>query len=173
MNSRILVVWLGVLTLTLALSAAAVAQPPEVYGVELSPIAGPWTGDIIEVPPGDLETLWIHIDSAVPGTWYHVDFPPEVGYGVWEGQGSVEVTAWHIQPSMQLEASVWYPLADIMVDGVPSTYIDIWCIVPLFDVGYVNSAPITKHITPEPSSMLALGTGLFGLGGLLLRRRRS
>jgi len=141
--------------------------------LDLSPYPDQYQGEIIEVPPGDIEVLYFHIDDGGEGGLYHV---ADVSFhyvasdpGAW-----AEVLTYDVQPSFEYTASVWYPYGVIKVDGPPSTLIDIQIDLTLQQpIGTIWSNTITKHITPEPSSLLALGTGLLGAGGLLLRRRRS
>ncbi len=174
MRGKVLAIAFVLMALTLVVSGAGAQN----LMFELSDWPGMYSGEIIEVLPGDEEVLWIHLyDGDNPGSWWHVDESPQLWWDILPGEvmeGSVTVLEWHIQPSFDIQSSVWYPFVTIQVDGVPSTMFEIYGIIPLAGVGpeYESSMPIWKHVTPEPSSMLALGTGLFGLGGLLLRRRK-
>ena len=143
----------------LLLSAAAMAETPPI--VDLSYIPAPYDGKVIEVLPVDIEMLWIHVnwDCHVE----YLSFHPHAS----NSSGFAEMLQYEIRPTDQLIPSQWYPFGTVMVTGVPSTLITI-----SVDVNGVESNTITKHITPEPSALLALGTGFLGIGGLLLRRRR-
>ena len=180
MRKAALLVWLGVIVLALLASAGAMAQViPPPYGIELNPyqpqppgpggVPPPYNGETLEVPSGDIETLWFHI--VQPGLW-HVD---DVSFHVTTlcGSGGAVVVYRDVQPSIEYQGSKWYPFGTVQVNGVPSTGLAIQIDLKVQDGVRLWSNPVYKHITPEPSSMLAFGTGLFGLGGLLLRRRRS
>jgi len=181
MRGKAAIVWLGIIVLALSASTTAMGSvPPATLG--LSPYPSPYQGEIIEVPPGDIETLYFHIDDGGLGGWYHV---VDISFHYTShpaGAGWAELIDPIVQVGQDYQASQWYPFGVIQVDGPPSTMIDIQIDLTLQEpngwtlhepIGPIWSNTITKHITPEPSSMLALGTGLFGLGGLLLRRRRS
>jgi len=179
MRSKAFIVWLGVIALALLVPTGAMAQGeiPPPYGIDLNPYEPdpiteeppPYYGEIIEVPPGDVETLWFHI--LEPGLWHAYEWSFHVA--VLSGSGSAVVETQDVRTSIEYQGSKWYKFGTIRVNGEPSTTLAIQ--IDLTTQGGVTwwSNSVYKHITPEPSSMLALGTGLFGLGGLLLRRRRS
>ena len=178
MNRRISIAWLGIVALLLAASTLAMAQQNPPTYIDLSPYPDDYGGETIEVPPGEIETLWFHINDSGMQQWYHID---EVSFH-WEidnpdegGDGLVELLHRQVNPSMQFQASTWYPYGDIQVTGKPSTVFKIQIDLGLGlqpPTGPIWSNAIYKHITPEPSSLLAMGTGVLGIGGLLLRRRR-
>jgi len=142
----------------LLLSTAAMAVPQI---VDLSYFPGFYQqGDIIQIPQVDEEMLYIHVNWPA-----HVDFLSF--HPVVQGTAIVEMKYYEIYETMNLVPSQWYPYGVVRISGVPSTLITI-----SVDINGVESNTITKHITPEPSAFLALGTGVLGIGGLLLRRRR-
>ena len=163
---------MSAVALTVLMSSAA--STAELWEINLSPYQDFYGGETIEVPPGDIETLYIHIDADPPGSEWYVEYTPEFHWlPVDPGTGTVTVLDWYVHTGEWLEASTWYPYVRIQVDGPASSYIDMYGIVPIYDVGDVMTGSVIKHITPEPSSLLAMGTGVLGIGGLLLRRRRS
>ncbi|MCC6484042.1 MAG: PEP-CTERM sorting domain-containing protein [Armatimonadetes bacterium] len=134
---------------------------------------------IIEIPPDDTETFWAHIGWAGnEGRPLHID---EVSWHaeITPPNGAVtEVIQWLAQPSQVIVVSEWFPWNVVHTVGVPSTLITFQADIVLSDGqggvwGPIWSNVVTKHITPEPSSLLAMGTGVLGMGGLLLRRRKS
>jgi len=158
-------VGLGVLAVGLLLSTAALGEPT---GLDLSTVCGqPDDGSVIEVPPGDIETLYFHIDYD-GGLWHVNDFELII-----EGDpgGIAEVLDYDIQTSIEYTGCVWYKFGTIKVEGPYCTdfYITASVTVQL-PTGTMTSNTIHKHIIPEPGTMLLLGTGLCGV--LLLRRRR-
>jgi len=153
----------------LLLSTAAVAVVP--FSLDLSPYDQMYRGEVIDVQPGEIETLWVHL-TAEPGLVYHVEGVSF--HSIYSNHtGWAEVLYYEIKPTDQMVPSTWYPFGKIQVGGMPSTLITIQVDLKLTPgIGEIWSNTITKHITPEPSAFLALGTGLLGVGGLLLRRRR-
>ena len=147
-----------VLALLLSTAAMAVQQI-----VDLSYWQGYYQpGEIIQHDPlGADEMLYIHVNWQA-----HVDWT-SFHWNASNGSGMAEMKFYEVYETMQLIPSQWYPFGMVKVSGVPSTLITI-----SVDVNGVESNTITKHITPEPSALLALGTGFLGIGGLLLRRRR-
>jgi len=139
--------------------------------LDLSPNPGPYDGRTIEVPPGDIETIYFHITE--PGLWHVGGTSFEWWIVNLDGVGMVTLLDEMVAPTTEYQGSVWYPFGVIRVDGKPSTTFGITINLDLGSHGVVVSNPIWKHITPEPSSILALGMGTLGMGGLLLRRRRS
>jgi len=176
MRSKFSTVRVCLVVFTLALCSAAIAQGG-ISGVQLSDYAGPHGPEDIEVLPGGSLTLYMHIDAWVPGTWWHVEYPPQLNFYIMTpvppSEGSVTIQGWHVFVSQEYQASVWYPFCDILVEGTPSTGFVPTGILPITGEGMVLVSGPVIHITPEPSSILALGTGLFAFGGLLLRRRRQ
>ena len=166
---RLQVICLGLAFLFAATTATAMPGP----FLDLSPYPEMYQGEIIEVPPGDIEMLWFHIDDGGQGGLYHVQdvsFHAELLCG----EGTVELIDQIVQPTIEYTASQWYEYGVIKVDGVPSTMVQIQIDLTLQEpIGTIWSNTICKHITPEPSSMLALGMGVVGMGGILIRRRRS
>ena len=163
---RMMFALLGAAVLLAATSTGVLAQAPT---VDLSPYPSYYGGETLEVPPGDVEPLFIHFD--LEGLWHIGAIEVK---SVVQGVGSVAAGPWiDLDVSQYPEPSVWYHLCDITVNGEPSTIIDISVDITFqLPTGTVSSNSIRKHITPEPSSLLALGTGALGIGGLLLRRRR-
>ena len=185
MRTSIFAICLAVVVLAPALSTSAAASGGgggPFLEVNLSPYRHYYGGEVIEIPPGDVETLYVRISesgggsSAAPanlGEGYRVEFR-ELHWEMVSGPGalpSVEVD-FQIGPGTYMEPWNWYPFATVTIDGEPSTTINIWAELEFDTEPIIQSNTITKHITPEPSSLLALGTGMLGVGGLLLRRRR-
>jgi len=89
------------------------------------------------------------------------------------------VDKWLAQPSQIIVVSTWFPWNVVHTVGTPSSLISFQADIVLSDAtgankwGPLYSNIVTKHITPEPSSLLAMGTGVLGMGGLLLRRRKA
>ena len=152
------------LAVVLAMSAGASGQT----GLELSPYCGPYGGETIEVPDGDIETLWFHI--VEPGLW-HVGAVPPLSWEMVSGTNIfVEVLDLDVMPSTEYTGSTWYPYGTIKVTGEYCTTVAITISLTVQPpLGTITSNTIYKHIIPEPSTMLVLGVGL---GGVLLRRRR-
>ena len=176
MNSRVFVLCLT-LAIIVAASGSATAQA---VMLELSPWNGPYYGEVIDVPSGDIETLWVHMYEIGPPPGVRlVDGIPEMRFeleppqGPNPPEGSVTVLEWYIGPGSWLEHCVWYPLAKIRVDGTPCTTLRIWSVIPLQDLGpeYESTMPVWKHIVPEPSSVVALVSGLGALLALVRRRK--
>ena len=165
---------LGALALVVAASTGSMASEMDT-SIEISPFEGQYWDEqhVLDVPyqpGGHDEQIWVHLTCCEP--WHITDPPSEV----WSttGTGSGYWVDWQIGPSFQMEPSVWYPLGIVHVDGKPSDTITFGIDLMLGGMGGpIYSNTITKHITPEPSSLLALGMGVLGTGGLLLRRRRS
>ncbi len=158
-------VGLGVIAVGLLLSTAAFGVD---VGLELSTISGqPDDGSVIEVLPGDVETLYFHIDYD-GGLWHVSDYELVIEH---DPCGLGEVLVYDIEPSIEYTGCVWYPFATIKVDGPYCTDFYITASVTVQQpTGTITSNTIHKHIIPEPGTILLLGTGL--CGALLLRRRR-
>ena len=183
---RYAIIAVGVIAL--ALSGTALAQPSGGIEIGVTPRdptdpnppsappsdPKPYDGGVIEVNPGDVETIWFHVVHD-GGLWHlnnwEVEFdiipsgPEPPSYG--------EVLDEWAQTSIEYPGCSWVPLVDVIVDGPPCTFIDITVTVDFGSPGGVptnKTETIHKHIIPEPASMLLLGAGALGL---LLRKRRS
>ena len=145
---------------------------PEEYYIDGMEGENPYQGETIEVLPGDIEMLYFHITE--PGLWHVQDY--SFHWEVVSGDASsamVELLDPMVQPSIEYTGSKWYPYGVIAVHGTPSTTVAIQIDLRLQEpTGTIWSNTLYKHITPEPSALLALGIGVLGMGGLLLRRRR-
>ena len=163
--------------MSLVLSATAVALPDGGVEVGVGPQGGPapsapYDGSVIEVPPGDIETIWFHVVHD-GGLWpledWGIDFiidasgpePPSFGEVLFEYDGP--------GTTIEYTGCVWYKLADIQVNGPPCTTFQIQVNLDFGTVGGQYSPTITKHIFPEPTSMLLMGTVM---AAFLLRKRR-
>ena len=167
-TQNVFIAIVGTLALLMVASTGLIAQTGD-YGLDISPIQDYWyEGQVIDhhvtEPP---EQIYVHLTAPEPMhivSYMSEHFDPPTG-GSWS---NIE-----IGPSFTMTPSVWYPLGMVTVSGKPSDLIS-FSIDFTFDDGVeLWSNTLTKHITPEPSSLLALGTGALGMGGLLLRRRRS
>ncbi|MEI6916132.1 MAG: PEP-CTERM sorting domain-containing protein [Armatimonadota bacterium] len=136
---------------------------------------------VIEIPPDDWETFWAHIGWAGhEGQPLHID---EVSWHYTlgptsPGQATSVVDRWIAQPSQTIIVSEWFQWNVVHTVGVPSSLINFQADIILSDLagnrwGPLYSNIVTKHITPEPSSLLAMGTGVIGMGGLVWRRRKA
>ncbi|MEI6916133.1 MAG: PEP-CTERM sorting domain-containing protein, partial [Armatimonadota bacterium] len=137
---------------------------------------------IIEIPPDDIEEFWVHIGWAghegeplhIDEVSWHVNITPSPN-----GGAVSTVDKWLAQPSQIIVVSTWFPWNVVHTVGTPSSLISFQADIVLSDAtgankwGPLYSNIVTKHITPEPSSLLAMGTGVLGMGGLLLRRRKA
>ena len=160
----------GVAAVALLVPTCALGQP----GLEVSPYPGPYGGEVIEVQPGDIETLWFHI-IADGGLWHVSDY--DINFDI--TPSGPEPPAWGklidpmIETSIEYTGCEWYQFGVIQVDGPPCTYIDISIDVTVqLPTGTMTSNTIRKHIVPEPSTMAMLGAVFCGVGLALLRRRR-
>jgi len=175
MRVKLAVIFAGLVALMLSASTAAVVGPSG--GVDINvgnpdgtAPSGPYDGSVIEVPPGDIETIWFHVVHD-GGLWHlnewNIDFlidpsgldPPSWGEVIFE----------HAQTSIEYTGCIWYKLADIQIDGPPCTYFQIQVNLDFGATGGQHSTTITKHIIPEPTSMLLMGTVMVAF---LLRKRR-
>ena len=138
------------------------------------------SSDVIQIPPDDTETFWAHIyweghegqQVHIADTSWHATIEPETG-------ATSTVEEWYAHECQWVTVCQWFQWNKVHTVGVPCTYITFQADILLDDGqgnvyggGPIWSNTITKHIVPEPSSLLALGSGALGLVGLIFRRRR-
>lgn len=141
------------------------------------------TGDVgqqvIDVPPRHFEKFFAHI--SWPGHEQERLHIGEVSWKWWTeptGGATSQVTQWYVEPTMYVHPSEWFPWNEVFIDGRPSTLIHFQADIVLHDasggmIGPLDSNIVTKHITPEPSSLAALGMAAASMGGVVWRRRRK
>jgi len=169
---------LGIFVCVLAVSTVAMAQPAG--GVDIgvtppgdTPPTGPDPGLVIEVNSGDVETIWFHIIDEPGSLWHLQDWSVDfiIAPSGPEPPSSGEVILEHAMPSTEYPGCSWFKLADIQVTGPPCTTFTIPVSIDFGATGGTHGTTITKHIIPEPATMLMLGAG--GVLVLLRKRRRS
>lgn len=170
MNKSWLAAGLLVAVLTMATASGSWAVERK---IDLSPNPAPWTlGQILQVPNGDEEVLYFHIDELNPGNAYTVTGWQLSWLVTNTGSATMTILDDYVQPNTQFISSQWYPLARVRLDGEIDTLVDISAIVSLTQEqgGDYYTNVVTKQIVPEPATLTVLAAGI---GGVLVRRRKA
>lgn len=137
----------------------------------------PGPQEVIEVPPDHIQRFFAHI--IWPGhegervhieevSWHWSADPPE---GAWS-----EVIGWEVGYCYYVTVCEPFPWNVVHTVGTPCTYITFQADVVFTSANGVVYGPIwsntvTKHIIPEPASLVALGFGLAAFAGCVRRSR--